>query len=324
MSDKFSIPFGPIPSRRLGKSLGINNIPPKICTYSCPYCQVGDTIRKSMKRQSFYDPEEIDRQVSQKVKELRENKEKIDYLSFVPDGEPTLDINLGREIELLSHLHIPVAVITNGSLLYNKDVQKDLMKADWVSVKIDAVSKKVWKEVNNPHYELNLDEIKNGIVEFSKKFSSFLNTETMLIAGVNDSRDELEKIASFIGKLGKLTAYISIPTRPPAFSWVKPAPEEKINAAFNIYSKKIDSVKLIIGYEGNEFASSGDVRKDILSITAVHPIREEAVKKMLENSNEDWSLIEEMIEKKELIEASFEEHKFFMRALPGRKDRSNE
>ena len=93
------IAFGPVPSRRLGHSLGINNIPPKICTYSCVYCQVGRTLRMQVERGAFYEPEQIARNVEKKVKEAQDKGERIDYLTFVPDGEPTLDINLGKEIK---------------------------------------------------------------------------------------------------------------------------------------------------------------------------------------------------------------------------------
>ncbi|MEJ2568295.1 MAG: radical SAM protein, partial [candidate division WOR-3 bacterium] len=132
---KNSIPFGPVPSRRLGRSLGINNIPPKICSYSCVYCQVGKTYNLSIERKEFYKAEEIKTQVFKKIAALKKQKEKIDFLSFVADGEPTLDINLGKEIEILKKSGIPIAVITNASLINRNDVRSDLSKADWVSVK---------------------------------------------------------------------------------------------------------------------------------------------------------------------------------------------
>ena len=134
-----SVVFGPIPSRRLGRSLGVNNIPPKICSYSCVYCQVGLTDSMSIQRKEFYPPTEIVNEILEKVEQLKKSDETIDYISFVPDGEPTLDVNLGKEIQLIKPLGINVAVITNSSLLWDKDVRDDLILADWVSVKIDTV-----------------------------------------------------------------------------------------------------------------------------------------------------------------------------------------
>ena len=133
------ITFGPVPSRRLGRSLGINNIPPKVCSYSCAYCQVGRTTQMEVERRPFYRPEEILDEVREKVENSWEQGKAIDYLTFVPDGEPTLDINLGREIEILKPLGIKVAVISNASLIWNEGVREVLSKADWVSLKVEPL-----------------------------------------------------------------------------------------------------------------------------------------------------------------------------------------
>ncbi len=158
-----TIAFGPVPSRRLGRSLGINNIPPKSCSYSCLYCQVGVTQGKLVEPRDFYAPEDIYQEVSEQLKKAHNSDEPIDYLTFVPDGEPTLDINLGKAIDLLRPLNIPIAVISNASLLWREDVRAAIGKADWVSVKVDSVVEEIWKQVNRPHVALRLDDIKDGI-----------------------------------------------------------------------------------------------------------------------------------------------------------------
>ena len=269
------IAFGPVPSRRLGRSLGINNIPAKICSYSCIYCQLGRTIKISVERRAFYDPERIIRNVTRKVEDAKVRGEKIDYLTFVPDGEPTLDSNLGVEMGLLKEIRIPIAILTNASLLWRADVREDLLKADLVSVKVDAVEEDLWRKINRPHKSLKIDEISEGIIEFSKEFKGELITETMLIDGL-DYTDELEKIAEFISELRPYKAYIAVPTRPPAERWVKPAEERVVNRAFQVFSKKLgnDAVEYLIGYEGNAFAFTGNVEEDLLSVTSVHPMRE--------------------------------------------------
>ncbi|MHA1505728.1 MAG: radical SAM protein [Candidatus Asgardarchaeia archaeon] len=312
--------FGPVPSRRLGKSLGINNIPPKICSYSCVYCQLGSTIKRSIKRKSYYKPEKILRCVERKVDEAVRRGERIDYLTFVPDGEPTLDANLGEEIELLKEMNIPIAILTNSSIVWRDDVKEDLFKADLVSLKVDAITNDAWKKVNRPHEELNIDRILEGIVEFSKDFKGKLITETMLIDNV-DYGEELEGIADFLAGLKLDMSYIAIPTRPPAEDWVKPPNEENINRAFQIFSKRLglERVEYLIGYEGNAFAYSGNVEEDLLSITSVHPMREEGVKELLRKANADWSLIERMVQEGKLIELEYEGHKYYMRKLPSRK-----
>ncbi|MGM0627971.1 MAG: radical SAM protein, partial [Candidatus Fermentibacterota bacterium] len=177
------IAFGPVPSRRLGRSLGVNNIPPKTCTYACVYCQLGTTGRIRMDRQELYAPEELASAVRDKVAASREKGESIDYLTFVPDGEPTLDVNLGRHMELLRPLGIPIAVISNASLVWREDVRSDLSGADWVSLKADAASEDVWRRVNRPHGRLDLQAIQEGMLAFAEGFDGKLVTETMLVRG---------------------------------------------------------------------------------------------------------------------------------------------
>ncbi len=315
------IGFGPVPSRRLGRSLGINNIPAKICSYSCIYCQLGNTIRVSVERQSFYPSHFVFEEIRKKVEEVKRKGETVDYLTFVPDGEPTLDINLGKEIELLKDLGIKIAIITNGSLIYRDDVKDDLAKADLVSLKVDAITEDVWRKIDRPADLLKHEEILNGMLEFARRFDNTLITETMFVAGINDSEKEIEDIAKFLGKLAPNKAYIATPTRPPAEDWVKPIDERAANLAYQVFGKQIgmERVEYLMGYEGNEFASANTIEETLLSITAVHPMREEAVKKLLDESKVgDWSIVERLIDERKLIELDYEGHKFYMKKLPGR------
>ncbi|HHF09882.1 MAG TPA: radical SAM protein, partial [Methanomicrobia archaeon] len=304
------IAFGPVPSRRLGHSLGINNIPPKFCTYSCVYCQIGRTINMENERREFYKIEKIIEDVEKKVKEARKRGEKIDHLTFVPDGEPALDINIGKEIGFLKNLGIKIAVITNGSLIWKRDVQNDLCKADWISLKVDAVSKEIWQRIDRPHKSLDLEEILEGIAEFSKIFKGELTTETMLIKGINDKYEEIKKIASFLEKLKPYKSYISIPTRPPAEKWAVPANEHNINMAFQVFNERDIDAEYLIGYEGNAFAFTGNIEEDLLSITSVHPMREEGVKELLKKADADWGVVEKLIRESKLIEIEYQGKKY--------------
>jgi wyosine [tRNA(Phe)-imidazoG37] synthetase (radical SAM superfamily) len=312
---KNSITFGPIPSRRLGRSLGINNIPPKICTYSCVYCQVGKTYNLSIERKEFYEIKEIRNQVSKKIEELKKLKEKIDFLSFVPDGEPTLDINLGSEIQMLKEFGIPIAVITNGSLINREDVRRDLSKADWISVKIDAVSEKIWKKVNRPHPDLSLKDILEGIVKFSNIYIGNLYTETMLIKDINTDRKEIEEIADFLKVLKINTAYISIPTRPTASESACVPHEATTNMAYNLLTERNIKVELLSGYSAEEFPATKNAKEEILNITSVHPMREKDVKNILDKSGKTWKIVEDLLAKGELKMVSFGENKFFLRSF---------
>lgn len=309
------IAFGPVPSRRLGRSLGINNIPPKVCSYSCLYCQLGHTAKAQVERHSFYAPREILESVKKKVEKARVLGESIDYLTFVPDGEPTLDINLGSEINLLKSLGIGIAVITNASLVWRAEVREDLMKADWVSLKIDSTGENVWRRINRPHPTLQLASILDGIHEFANAYKGELATETMLVKNMNDDDRLVEEIADFLAQLKLARAYLAIPTRPPAERWVTPPQEKTINRAYQIFSEKIERVEYLIGYEGNAFAFTGDPEEDLLSITAVHPMREEAVRALLSRARADWRLVDRLIAQAKLVKTEYDGKRFYMRSL---------
>jgi len=305
--------FGPVPSRRLGRSLGINNIPPKICTYSCIYCQLGKTSKMKIEPQVFYLPSEIFREVQDKVKKSKEKGELIDYLTFVPDGEPTLDINLGKEIKLIKSLGIKIAVISNASLIDKKQVRENLKEADLVSLKVDSVEEEIWRKVNHPHRKLCLKSILEGMLKFSESFRGKIITETMLIKDINDDSQHLKKVADFLAQLKPSRSYLSLPIRPPADSWVQSPSEEVVNQSYNFFKEKVDQVECLIGYEGNAFAFTGGAEEDILSITSVHPMREDALKDFLGRANSNWSLIERLIKQGKLVESEYEGHKFYIR-----------
>ena len=292
--------FGPIPSRRLGKSLGINNIPEqKICSYSCVYCQVGAKQKYSINRESFYQPKQILEGVENQLSKLTAN-DKPDYLTFVANGEPTLDMNLGISIELLKQLKIPIAVITNGSLLNNPDVRADLMLADWVSIKVDTASDTIWNKINRPHPHLDFDGINEGNRIFAKQFGGILTTETMLVDGINDKPYDVERTAHNVFLINPSKAFISIPTRPPAISIVRPSSSESINNAYHIYTRQGLNTELILGFEGTNTGFTGNASDDILKICAVHPIREDTMRELLANDKAEYSVLEELIKDKRL------------------------
>jgi wyosine [tRNA(Phe)-imidazoG37] synthetase (radical SAM superfamily) len=266
----------------------------------------------------FYKTDRIEEQARKKLDRAGEKGEPVDYVTFVPDGEPTLDANLGEEIDVLKGLRVRVAVITNGSLLWREDVRQNLLKADWVSLKVDAVNEETWRKINRPHKALKLETILQGMLIFARTFEGVLMTETMLVKDVNDNLGEIKKIADFLAELKPAKAYIAIPTRPPA-EHVEPATEQTINAAYQVFKEKLDDVEYLIGYEGNAFARTGRVQDDLLSITAVHPMREDAVAEFLGKAGTDWGTVRELIANGSLIELVYQGKKFYMRKMPGRR-----
>jgi len=135
----------------------------------------------------------------------------------------------------------------------------------------------------------------------------------MLVKGINDNQDELEKIADFIKKLKNPHAYISIPTRPPAEEYVQKADPEQINMAYQIFKSRNINTEYLIGYEGNEFSSTGDLEKDLLNITAVHPLKKEAVKELIKKTGSEWKDLEHMISNGKIIETEYDGDSYYLR-----------
>lgn len=305
--------FGPIPSRRLGRSLGVNNIPAKVCTYSCVYCQVGRTTAMELERRAFFPPQVIRDDVAAKLESARRLGEDADYITFVADGEPTLDVNLGLELEFLRPLGVPLAVISNSSLISREDVRADLAGADWVSLKVDAVDEAPWRRVNRPHGKLRLEAILDGVRAFAVYFGGTLATETMLVKGLNDDLEHVRAVAAFVAELEPATAYLSVPTRPPAEEEVRPPSEETLARAYDAFAAAGLRTELLIGYPSDAFAYTGDVEEDILSVTAVHPMREEAVAELLAKAGAGWGAVERLVADGLLAAVTFGGRKFYVR-----------
>ncbi len=204
--------FGPVPSRRLGFSLGVDIIPSKYCCFDCIYCQIGKTTNKEITRKSFFDPYKIIDEVIEKVKKTSH----IDYISFSGSGEPTLNVDIGIMIEEIKKItKIPISVITNGALLYQDDVRKDLMLADIVLPSLDAVSEDIFRYVNRPHSALEPDTIIRGLKRFRNEYRGKLWLEIMLIKDVNDDKEELKRFKETISDLHVDRIQINTVTRPP-------------------------------------------------------------------------------------------------------------
>lgn len=309
------IAFGPVPSRRLGRSLGINNIPPKHCSYACVYCQVGPTPEQEITPHLFYSPEEILRQVRTRIEAVRARGETVDVLTFVPDGEPTLDSRLGEAIDALRELALPIAVISNASLLWYADVRAALARADWVSVKIDTVDTRVRERINRPHGVLRLADILGGIQHFAAAFDGRLVSETMLVAGLNDGADDIAALGRFIAATRIERAYLAIPHRPPAVAPVRAPEETVVLRAFRTLTEQGIEVELLTAYEGDAFAFGGDLRAEILAISAVHPLRTSAIQALLEKGGGSMALVDELLAAGELRRLEYEGEVFYLRRL---------
>jgi len=305
------IAFGPVPSRRLGRSLGINNIPPKVCSYACVYCQVGATTDRSPEPRAFYPPADVAERVAERVAAVIAAGEAIDYLTFVPDGEPTLDANLGEAIARLRPLDIPIAVISNASLVWRPEVSAALETADWVSLKVDTVNEAAWRRLNRPHPDLRFPDILDGIRRFAARFRGTLASETMLVAGHNDDPGQLEATADFLMEAEVAEAHLALPLRPTALPGVAAPGAAAVAEARRIFEERLPQVFCLFTPEEGAFASSGDVGRDLVGICAVHPMREEAVRDLLQRCSATWQVVEDLLAAGLLVEIRHESERFY-------------
>jgi wyosine [tRNA(Phe)-imidazoG37] synthetase (radical SAM superfamily) len=264
--------FGPVPSRRLGRSLGIDPIPLKTCNWNCVYCQLGRTAPLTNDRRDYFPREEIVQQVKTALEAHR--KGEIDWVTFVGSGEPTLHIGLGWMIGQVKTLtSIPIAVITNGSLLCRPDVREELFAADAVLPSLDAATETLYRTISRPHPNLPFASLVDGLLAFRHAYGGKLWMEVMLIKDLNDSEEALKGLAAVLRQIGPDAVHLSLPIRPPAEPWVQPADEEAIMRATAILG---ETASLIHPVEG-EFDLSGydNLLDAVVALITRHPLREE-------------------------------------------------
>ncbi|MGQ9585205.1 MAG: radical SAM protein [Anaerolineae bacterium] len=264
--------YGPVPSRRLGQSLGVDPIPFKTCNYNCVYCQLGRTRPLTHERKDYFPRETILGQVREAL-ETHEPGE-IEYVTFVGQGEPLLCASLGwlvRQVKALTE--VPVAVITNGSLFSQREIREELLAADLVIPTLDAADQATFRRINRPWPRLRIDEIIEGMVRFRETFAGQLWMEVMLVEGLNDTEAVLFPLRDALARIRPDRVQINLPVRPPAEAWVRIPDEEAVMRAVTILG---EAAEVVAPYEEGEFDLSGaeGLVEAILSIIRRHPMRE--------------------------------------------------
>ncbi len=257
--------FGPVPSRRLGLSLGVDIVPLKTCSFDCIYCQLGRTTRKTIKRMEYV-------KVGEVLKELEtslEDSPPPDYITFSGSGEPTLNSKLGEMISKVKKMSsVPVAVLTNASRLIH-NVRDDLYKADLILPSLDAVSEGVFEKVNRPHEKLRIEHIIANLKIFCKYFQGKTWLEVMLVKGVNDSREELSKMAKIIQQINPDKIQLNTVTRPPSEPEASALSQDELESVKNILG---DKAEIIGGFEGRTSeVYSGKREDDIINLLNRRP-----------------------------------------------------
>lgn len=265
--------FGPVPSRRLGQSLGIDPIPLKTCNWNCVYCQLGRSVPMTNERRAYYPREAI----LEEVRATLANPElaAIDWITFVGSGEPTLHSDLGwliRQVKALTA--IPVAVCTNGALLYQAEVREALLAADAVMPTVSAGTPELHWHIHRPYPGLTFERHLEGLLAFRQAYGGKLWPEVMLLRGLNDNEPALQAIAAVLERIQPDWIHLALPTRPPAETWVQPADEAGVKRARAILGMRLQARLSVLWPTGAAPDLSGhdDVADAILDIIARHPV----------------------------------------------------
>lgn len=273
-SNVFKYLYGPVPSRRLGRSLGIDLVPYKTCTYDCIYCQLGKTTNKTLERRNYVPVDGV----------LPELKEKLssgvpcDYISLAGSGEPTLHASMGELISKIKEMtRIPVVVITNGSLLYLPEIRKELMRADLVIPSLDAGDAALFEYVNRPHPDIVFERMTEGLVKFAKEFKGRLWLEVFLVSGVTGLASEVKKIAAWTEKISAEKIQLNTVNRPAYEDFACAVDPQQMRTLAGLFTGAVD----ILGGAPTAFASpsagSDATDEDILNLLARRPCTLEGI-----------------------------------------------
>ena len=256
--------FGPVPSRRLGRSLGVDLVPFKTCSYDCIYCQLGRTTNLTIEKENWCRVDDVLRQLKDKLSLVP------DYITLSGSGEPTLHENCAELISRIKEItDTPVAVLTNGSLLWQSEVRQSLLEADLVIPSLDAGSKEVFQLVNRPHPDISFDMMMDGLVQFKNEYRGRYWLEVFLLDGINAHEEEIQDLKKCIHFIKPDKIQVNTVSRPPVEDYAKSIPKDRLEhlaSQLHINSEVIADYKNV--HNQNEFISQRD---DVMSLLERRP-----------------------------------------------------
>lgn len=276
--------FGPVASRRLGQSLGIDPVPAKTCNWNCVYCQLGRTSPLRVERSEFIPVRETLREIEAAIEGAAPGA--IDWVTFVGSGETLLHSKIQEMISGVKALtDLPVAVITNGSLLAYPEIRKEVLPADAVLPSLDAGTATLFRKINRPHPSISFDQHVLGLEAFRREYGGKLLLEVMLISGLNDSEEALRSISTCVARIQPDELHLALPDRPPAESWVRPPDAQglmRASAILGTSAKVLHPLETILKLGFDESAL-----ETILGIITRHPLSESQMLRALSGWSED-------------------------------------
>jgi wyosine [tRNA(Phe)-imidazoG37] synthetase (radical SAM superfamily) len=275
MSEKSYI-YGTVPSRRLGYSLGVDTIPFKTCTFDCIYCQLSKTTHKTVERKEYVPT----RKILGQLKKILSAEKKIDYITFAGSGEPTLHSEIGKIIKAIKKMtSIHIAVITNGSLLFEKKLRNDLQNADLVVPSLDAVTDEIFKKINRPCPSLDIEKIITGLKDFRREFKGLIWLEIMLAKGINDDLKHLQKIKSIITEIKPDKIQLNTVVRPPNEKFARPLNLEDLERIRDFFGDRCEIISKFKREKRRIY--SKDIERDIIELIRRRPVTLEDISKVL-------------------------------------------
>lgn len=269
---KYQYIFGPVPSRRLGLSLGIDVTPYKICPYDCIYCQLGRTTRRTVEREEYLPTDAILEEINLKLDE----PVKIDFITFSGSGEPTIHANIGEIIDhIKARTSVPVAVITNGGLLSQNSVREALMGADVIIPSLDAGDRKMFQKINRPSPEIRFEEMVEGLIRIREEFQGEIWLEVFLLEGINAKESDVEKISQWVKEIRPEKIQLNSVDRPPAERSARRCSEEELIRLSRLFHQKVEVIGGFRsqGRGGVEKLRSGKIMDEIMAIIRRRPCR---------------------------------------------------
>jgi wyosine [tRNA(Phe)-imidazoG37] synthetase (radical SAM superfamily) len=254
--------YGPVPSRRLGRSLGIDLVPFKVCTYDCIYCQLGRTTDLTLERKAYVATEDIMAELAP----MWAAADQPDVISLAGSGEPTLNSAIGDVIRSIKQqTDIPVAILTNGSLLWMEEVQEALLAADLVLPSLDAGDDGLFQKINRPHPALSFEQMVDGLAAFTRRFTGKVWLEVLLLAGMTGTAREVEKIAAHVNRIHPERVQLNTVCRPPAETFATSLSADQLHALADLFAVPVD----IIHYDETETTTSSAENIQVADILAM-------------------------------------------------------
>lgn len=291
--------FGPVPSRRLGRSLGVDVIPYKTCSFDCVYCESGRTTHLTVKRQAFVMPEVVLQELADYFHKYPQG---VDVITFSSAGEPTLYEPLGELVRGIKKQlpSLPLVMITNGSLLWDRQVRKDLMAVDRVIPSLDAATQQMLESVNAPHPSLDLSTIKEGLAAFRKEYHGEFYLEVLLASGYNDQPEHLRKLGQFIDRLKPDQVELNTVVRPPAKSNVRGLTEDQMKSVLQFFPE--DRTHIVGQYDScSQTTEDSDLAARVVKMVRRRPCTMAEMAASLGVESEGLATAVQDLEKRKLV-----------------------